>query len=83
MTPPIFRSCVSSRQHEASIEMGATVSGRNFGVDYPLALACGQAAKILALFSDAVHESLPYNLVFRVCCVDREAVPARRARREF
>jgi hypothetical protein len=49
MTPPSYRSYLF-RQHEVSIEMGETESGGNFGVDYPLAWGCGQAAKSITLF---------------------------------
>ncbi len=63
MTPPSYRSCLSGRQYEASIEMGETESGGNFGVDYPLALGCGQAAKSVRSFQVKFLSPLPYNPV--------------------
>ena len=44
--------------------MGTTVSGGNFGVDYPLALSCGQAAKSMSSFQMTFCVPFPIILSF-------------------
>ena len=59
--------------------MGTTVSGGNFGVDYPLALACGQAAKSGRSFQ--MQFMIPFPIILSFECAKslaelcRSAVP--------
>ena len=46
--------------------MGETESGGNFGVDYPLALGCGQAAKSMHSFQMKFLVPFPIILSFGV-----------------
>lgn len=58
--------------------MGATESGRNFGVDYLLGLGCGQAAKSVRSFQMKLCIPFPIILFFAVRCESRKRPLLRR-----